>query len=270
MRVIREVCVSGKVIDVTVKVPSGHHSDQRAPRREITPEKVQKNNEKLAAKKLTRIINANFDRNSSHDMLTYAGKTTPSPEEAVKLFDKFIRKLRREMQKHGLELKWVMSTEYATKRIHHHFITNAPTEMVEDLWQYGEVIRSPFLKDPNRYKLGEYIIKETSSTFRLKDCPFSCRYRHSRNLVMPKPQIEEVDARQLSDDPVAWKGYYIDPNTVRRYEHPITGLEHLEYMMISLDEKPRLKKYYKGKTKRREDNYQRYINHIEEQLSLLK
>jgi hypothetical protein len=87
-------------------------------------------------------------------------------------------------------------------------------------------------------------------------------------LVIPYPQVEEVEDRQLWDEPVAWKGYYIDQDTVRRYEHPITGLPHLEYQMISLSDKPRIKKYYKGRIKFREENYNRYVNYTETQLDL--
>lgn len=81
--------------------------------------------------------------------------------------------------------------------------------------------------------------------------------------------VEEVEERMLFADPVAFKGYYIDQDSVRRYEHPITGLQHLEYVMISKEDKPRIRKYYKGKRRTRDIDYSKYINYEEEQLNLL-
>ena len=266
MKVVRETCVAGKVIDVTVRVPSGSHTGSRKPKRTVTSEQVRKNNDRLAAKKLTRMINANFDKDCWHDTLTYAGN--PSPEEAKKKLKNFLARARRKMKKRGMPFKWIVVTEFKNNKIHHHLITNAPVEVIRECWQEGIVLPRPFDGNPNYYKLAEYIIKETSKSFREKETPFGTRYSHSRNLVIPVPRVEEVDEKQLFDDPKPRKGYYIDQDTVRRYEHPVTGLEHLEYMMISTEEEPRIKKYYKGKVKKREEDYSKYINYVEEQESL--
>lgn len=266
MKVIRETCVAGNVIDVTIKVTSGLHSSIRKPKMNITSEKVQRNNDRQAAKKLARIINANFDKNSWHDTLTY--KNAPSTEEAKAELKRFIDRAAYAMKKAHKEFKWVVTTEYVGKRIHHHFITNAPLDIIRSKWGNGKVLPRPFDDQKNYYKLAEYIIKETAGSFRESDSPFGLRYSHSRNLVIPEVKVEVVSEANLSNDPKPLKGYYIDQDTVRRYEHPITGLEHIEYMMIAIDEEPRIKKYYRGKRKTREENYKRYINEINEQQSL--
>ena len=268
MKVIRETCVAGSVIDVTVRVPSGNHQRTRGQKKNITKESVQKNNDRMAAKKLTRIFNANFDKYCWHDTLTYADE--PSPEDAERRLKNFIARVRRAMKKLGLDFKWVAATEYLNERIHHHFITNAPLELIKKCWKEGHVLPRPLDDGPNYVKLAEYIIKETTKSFRMENCPFGSRYTHSRNLIIPVPQIEEVSEKQLFADPVARKGYYIDQDSVRRFEHPITGLEHLEYVMVSLEEEPRIKKYYKGRKKTREENYNKYINYEEKQQSLWK
>lgn len=268
MKVVRETCIAGRVIDVTVRVPSGRHTEPRAKKRTVTAEKVQKNNDRMAIKKLARIINANFDKTCWHDTITYAGN--PTPEEAKKKLDRCLGRIRYRMKKRGLKFKWVVTTEWQNSKLHHHLITNAPVEIVRACWKEGHILPRPFDENPNYYKLAEYIIKETSKSFREKESPFGSRYSHSRGLIIPTPNIEEVDERQLFADPKPREGYYIDWDTVRRFEHPITGLEHLEYMMISIDEEPRIKKYYKGKPKKREENYRQYINYEEEQQSLWK
>lgn len=266
MRVIRETCVAGRVIDVTVRVPSGNHRKPRSQKKNITKEAVQKNNDRMTVKKLTRILNANFDKKCWHDTLTYACE--PTAEEAARKLRNFIARVRRACKKMGIEFKWVCATEYLNARIHHHFITNAPLDLIKKCWNEGHVLPRPLDDGPNYSKLAEYLIKETSKSFRMDDCPFGSRYSHSRNLYIPVPQVEEVSEKQLFDDPVARKGYYIDRDSVRRFEHPITGLDHLEYTMISLEEEPRIKKYYKGKKKTREESYANYINYEEEQQSL--
>ncbi|MEG2522242.1 MAG: hypothetical protein RSA49_05145 [Anaerovoracaceae bacterium] len=276
MKVKREICVAGSIIDFTVKVPSGNHVRKRSPKVNITKEKVQENNDRITTKTLARLINLNFGIGCYHEILTYRSKGCSlndadpvTPEEALKEFKNFIARLRREMKKLGLELKWIMATEYENARIHHHFITNAPKELVNKKWNAGIVIDIEFYKDyPDREPLASYIVKETSKSFRDSDSPFKSRYSHSRNLITPEVRVEFVEPKVLFEEPVAWKGYYIPPESVRRYEHPITGLEHLEYKMISLDIEPRLKKYYKGKKKKSKENYSLYINYAEEQQSL--
>ena len=69
-----------------------------------------------------------------------------------------------------------------------------------------------------------------------------------REIIQPKAMYEK---------PRALKGYQIDEDTVRRYEHPFTGIEHLEYMMVSTDPVPRIKKWRKGETVERLETYRR-------------
>ena len=266
MKVVREICAAGPVIDVTIKSGTASHG-RRGPKRKVTSEAVQKNNDRLAEKKLARILNANFGKGCWHTTLTYA--ETVSPEEAQKELKRFIARSRRACRKKDIEFRWLVVTEYKNQRIHHHFITNAPQELVEDQWKRGHVLARPFDKRKNHAKLAAYLIKETSKTFREEDSPYKLRYSHSRNLFIPEVRIERVSEKQLFEEPKPFKGYYIDQDSVRRYEHPITGLPHLEYQMISLTEEPRIKKYYKGKIKTREEDLRKYINYIEEQLSLL-
>ena len=71
MKVVREICAAGPVIDVTIKSGTASHGKRR-PKKRITSEAVQKNNERLAVKKLARIINANFGKGCWHITLTYA------------------------------------------------------------------------------------------------------------------------------------------------------------------------------------------------------
>lgn len=267
MKAVREICAAGPVIDVTIKSSMAIHKNKRGPRKSVTSEQVRKNNERLAVKKLTRMINANFGKGCWHITLTYAEEA--SPEEARKELKRFIARARRACRKIGIEFRWIAVTEYKNERIHHHFVTNAPHELIADQWKRGHILPRPFDDRKNHADLAAYLVKETSKTFREEDSPYKSRYSHSRNLYIPEVRVEKVSDKQLFEEPKAFKGYYIDQDSIKRYEHPITGLPHLEYQMISLTEEPRIKKYYKGKIKTREEDFRKYINYIEEQLSLL-
>ena len=83
------------------------------------------------------------------------------------------------------------------------------------------------------------------------------RWSASRNLTRPVIKREIVDPRALYETPKALKGYEIDQESVHKYEHPFTGIEHLEYSMYSTDPVPRLKTWRKGDVVKRDETYRR-------------
>lgn len=242
MKVVQETCIAGRTIDRIIKVASGNHREKRAPKRTITSEQVQKNNDRLAEKNLMRLLNANFSGGDLHIVLTY--EQAPDQRQAKKDRDAFIKTLRREMKKQGKELKYIAVTEYEHTRIHHHIIiSKVDAEVVERIWKKGWVKLSVLDDSGNYAKLAAYLIKETQQTFRRDDCQHKRRYSASANLIRPVVTRRLVQESELFDDPVPIKGYYIDPNHCRRFEHPVTGLEHLEYIMVALDKPRRFKRW---------------------------
>ena len=69
---------------------------------------------------------------------------------------------------------------------------------------------------------------------------------------MPIIKREPVNAYLLFEDPQPIKGYYIDKDSIRRYEHPVTGIEYLEYTEIAIDEPRKYKVWPRGKRVREE------------------
>lgn len=251
-KIIKETCVAGRTIDHVIKLPSGIHIGQRRKRSNITPEAVVKNNDRIAERNLTRLINTNFGTGSGHFTLTY--KVEPeTPQRGKKDIDYMMRKLRKEMRKHEQELKYIIVTEYKNRRIHHHVLLNTiDASMVDRLWGKG-FIKMSILDNTGSYrKLAEYLIKETQKTFRDEDSPRRKRYSPSRNLVKPIIKREYVSGAELFNDPKPIKGYYIDQDSVRRYEHPVTGLEHLEYTEIAIKKPRKYKAWPRGKKVRGE------------------
>lgn len=258
-RAVREICVAGKTIDVTLKLTSGIHSEKRKQKKNITQEKVQKNNDRMAAKNLARLLNANFEGGDFHLVLTY--KEAPSREQAKKDRAGFIKRLR----KHVPQLKYVAVTEWEHTRIHHHLvISECSVDLIEKLWWELGYVRVSFLDDSGDYtQLAEYLIKETTKTFRLEGSLYKRRYSCSANLIRPVVKREEISVSDLFEDPEPIKGYYIPKDSIRRYEHPVTGIEHLEYIMIALDEPRKYKAWPRGKTVIRPERYK--ANYTENQ-----
>ena len=258
-KAVREICVAGRTIDVTLKLTSGIHTSKRRQKKNITREKVQANNDRMAARNLARLINANFKAGDFHLVLTY--KEAPTKEQAKKDRANFIRKLKKTVP----DLKYVAVTEWEHTRIHHHLvISECSIDLIERLWWDLGYIKVGFLDDSGEYsKLAEYLIKETTKTFRSQDSCYKRRYSCSANLIRPVVKREEISISDLFEDPEPIKGYYIPKDSIRRYEHPVTGIEHLEYIMIALDEPRKYKAWPRGKEVRRPEYFK--PNYIEDQ-----
>lgn len=265
-KVVRETCIAGAVIDMTIKGSNHIKGSCRAPRRNETPKAVQENNDRIAAKELTRLLNNNFYPGDYHATFTYAGQE-PTQEEAKRELKNFLSRMRREFAREGKEFKYVAVTEFKNHRIHHHVVMNfIESQKVQDQWKRGLVRFTPLDKTRNYRKLANYLIKETTKTFREVGNVYKKRYTASRNLERPVIVREEVTASMLFKDPKPLKGYVIDEDSVRRFENPITGLEHLEFCMVSTEYVPRLKKWRSGTVIKRSEAYTRFEEYRQSKL----
>lgn len=263
----QEICYAGRTKEVINKFPSGNHRAKRTGRKRITPESVQKNNDRLALIDFRRKINHNFNPGDMHITLTYKGKA-PSRKDAYETVKKFIRTLRRKMKAAGHDLKYVEVTEYENTRIHHHIVISKCKEnILNELWPYG-FVNVKYLDNSGNYSnLAEYLFKETSKTFRN---PKNCRKRRyscSRNLVKPETKEYAVNIKALHEDPVAEEGYYIDTDSIKKYNHPVTDLPHMEYIQVLQPgkEHPEKRKRKRGGKPVRREYFK--ANYFEEQLN---
>lgn len=263
MKVIRETIIAGKTIHRTVKVASGNHRASRRTKKAVTKDAVAKNNYRLAIKNLWMLLNTNFGKGSSHITLTYAGRE-PSKEQAKNNRKSFINALRKELKKQGVELKYVAVTEYENKRIHHHIVVNTlDIKLINKLWKWGYTRQTPLDSSGDYHDLAEYLIKETEKTFRNRDSVHKHRYSPSRNLIKPIIKREYVQAKELSEEPTPLAGYYIPKDRCRTYEHPVTALLHLEYLMVALGDPRKYKSWPRGYKVKAREYYK--IDSVEEQ-----
>lgn len=264
MKAIRETIVAGRMIYHEEKLPSGNHRKKRAGRRSITPAAVEKNNQRLAVKKVWMLLAENFDSTCSHMTLTYAGDA-PDKEGAQKELRKFMRRLRREFRKQGQELKAIYVTEYENHRIHHHIVLNSTDEeMVKRVWGRGLVITRRLDDSGDYHDLADYMVKETEKTFRLDDAVEKQRYGRTRNLVMPVVKREVIAMPDMDEDPTPIRGYYVPKDRVRKFTHPVTGLTHRTWIELPLDSPRRYKVWPRGKRVKLEERYRPdYTEHQE-------
>ena len=256
---IRETCIAGPVIDVTVKFSNRGPRSTRASKSNPSREAVIKYNTRTAEKKLARLLNANFYPGDFHCTLTYEG-IEPEIAEAKKELENFIRRMKREYKKQGLEFKWIAVTEFHHKRIHHHIVMSYIDErVIARQWRRGHVNFKGLGRNRNYRKLAEYLVKETSKTMSEPGSEIKKRWSASRNLVRPIIKREIVNPSALHETPKALKGYDIDMESVHKYQHPFTGIEHLEYMMCSTDPVPRIKTWRKGEIVKRDETYRRSL-----------
>lgn len=257
-RVIRETCIAGAVIDRCIKA-SFPRGGKRKKKEKATLDAVKKNNDMLALKNLTRLINLNFYPGDLHTTLTYAEEL--SPEEANSELEKWIKRMRREYKKLDKEFYYIAVTEFKNKRIHHHVVMNyIDFQVINRQWKMGRIRCTPLDKTRNYRVLAEYLIKETQKTFREPENATKRRWKPSRNLKRPVVKREWVSISQLFqnlDDIKPLKGYEIDRDTLRKYTNPVTKLDHLEYQMVSNEAVPRLSVWRKGKKVNRNETYRK-------------
>lgn len=205
----------------------------------------------------------NFDSTGSHVTLTYSG-AEPTKEQAAADRKKMIAKLRKEFRKQGKELKYVIVTEFKNKRIHHHIVVNSQdVGLITKIWGKGGVHFTALREEGDFHDLAEYLIKETEKTFREPDSHHRQRYSRSRNLLMPQTKRDETSLKEMMEDPTPISGYYIPKDRVRRYEHPVTGIDHLEYIEVALEKPRNYKVWPRGKVVTPREYYK--ITDIEEQ-----
>lgn len=261
----RDTIVAGKTILRSLKAVTriDTKGQKRKPKANPTSEAVKKVNFRNAVKILTAKLNHNFKPGDYHLTLTY--QDAAAPEEAKKQLSNFLRNMHNYCKRNEIEFKWVAVTEYKHTRIHHHIImSKVDLEIVDKYWKNGYEYPVILDKSGNYYKLAEYLLKETEKTFREDNSPQKRRYSSSRNVVMPKVYREKVAGKEVHHELKPLKGYYVDQDTVRKYEHAVLGVECMEYIMVSLDEEPRLQRWRRGKQIKLNEHYKSN----EEQLSM--
>ncbi len=234
---------AGRVIESRKKYSAryGIKGIPRSSNYKPTPEEMEKINQDNAERSLRQRINENFGEGDYHSVIGFEGEFNPTPEEARKLFEKFLRKARALYQREGLEFKYVFAMERGQRgqhKIHFHMVNNyIDSRKLSAIWLWGRIKYFP-LDDSGQYaELASYIIKRTSHTYRSGDSPYKKRWTPSRNLRIPVPENEVVSYNRWRKEPKAIWGYYIEKNKTVDGISKTTGYPYQFYSMVKITNK---------------------------------
>ena len=239
----------------------------RRPKMNPTSAAVAKINKINQERELTAKLNANFKPGDW--WLTLSNEAGVTVEESMEKINKLKRGIQRYCKRNGIPYKMIEAVGIGTVKgkVHHHIVLNneVPIEAVYTYWPMEEVFAQP-LKGYNYQKVAAYILKNAEES-KDKRGKYMKAFRCSRQGTRPEQRAEEMKraASYDAEDLKPRKGYRIDRDSIRIYEHPITGAACLEYIEVSIEPEPRIKHYYKGRPARWEGLYQ---SELEEQISL--
>lgn len=197
---------------------------ERGMNENLTSEEQKKRNLKLARKKMTRLVNANFGGEDYFVLLTFSKEVTR--EEAKKDLGNFWKRLGRWKKKRGEELKYIWVLEEQGK-IHFHIIMNEiknmnmkqAWEVLQEKWGNGLVLIKKMKKNQPDMKLANYLTKE-------KVKKGERRWKASRNLKQSKVKIEQVNETKSKRKLSVPKGYEM----VLHFENYFEEIGWVRYM----------------------------------------
>ncbi len=130
-------------VDIIPMSESRLQKGKRSKKVKVSAPKQKNINDKNARRYFVQLVNANFGRKDIHLTLTYDDEHMPlTVEEAEKYIQSFLERLRPAMKAIGIELKYVLVTEYVEGdeekkvRMHHHMIINKgiDRDQLESMW----------------------------------------------------------------------------------------------------------------------------------------
>lgn len=186
-------------------------SSDRLPPTESVSEAQERANARREIRELTIKLNANFHPGDYHLVIDY--KPDERPENIERAKDDrsaFMRRLRYAFAKRGIELKYVIVTEYGKRgALHHHLVINrgVDPEVIRRCWGKGRVHFNS-LDDTGEYSvLASYLLKRRP--FFKAEGGHGRQWTCSRNLVRPKTMKKIIKMDVYYNRPKPRKGYML-------------------------------------------------------------
>lgn len=239
MPYIKSICRAGKTKEIAKYYtrrfqPKGEKRNQK---QKETTKRQQKVNDRCLVRKLTYILNENFDDSSRYVTFSYRIESRPDIESLKKHVRELLKKMRRVYKEEGRELKYVEAAEVGERGATHiHMVINdIDMRKIEKLWKYGYVSSKPLDSSGQYRKLAEYFIKYTQKTRRTTKQIQTKAYNCSRNLKHPVPKKHIMKGNRYTKEIRIPEGWYLDKESVRE---GITedGYEFFYYTLIQARE----------------------------------
>jgi hypothetical protein len=182
----------GDYLEVDV-YPVYKTAKQRNRQAKPTSEVQEKLNQRNSERELIRVLNANFTREDLEIHLTFEDHPLPeSYEEAKRMSDNFMRRVKYRYTKAGIELKYVVVISGdETHRWHYHITLSGGIDRdeLEALWPYGYANSRRLQFNENGVEgLSRYISRQHLQEEGYERAKGRRRWFGSRNLVRPQPK----------------------------------------------------------------------------------
>lgn len=236
MPYMKMVCRAGRTKEIAKYYtywmqPKGR---KRSPRVNPTTEQQKKINDRHLVKRLTRLLNANFDGECWYVTFDYRKEDRPKNAEELHAHEqKLLRKLRNLFKKEGLTFRYVWTAEIGKRGGSHiHMVISAiDPRKIRDVWEYGWTTIKPMDRSGQYRKLAEYFIKYFQKTRDTDEQLQKKSYNPSKNLVRPVPKATPMKGNRFSKEIKVPVGWYLDKESLRE---GITadGYEFIYYTLI--------------------------------------
>lgn len=250
MPYIERITRAGKTIEIERYFSSRYKKKgiKRGDKVKPTTEQQEKINTRLAERILRILINANYGYGDYHLILDYIrkkGGPERTREQMRKDMDKFLRELRKECKKAGIELRYIHVMEIGKKGArHHHLVINKiDTKILQRCWYkayegHNRVKVFPLDDSGNYAELAAYLIKYTTAHRKAKDGALQGkRWNCSKNLVRPEPEYNIISDREyFKAEAKPIKGYYVDKSSVSKGMHSpeYYGYGYIRYTLVRI------------------------------------
>lgn len=233
-----EICRAGKTNQHTYYYAARADTKEGSRRKKVnkTTEAQKKVNSRQAVKKLTWILNENFDGTSLYVTWSFAKENRPAGKEELRaVIDKLLRDLRRSYKAAGDILKYVWVAEVGERGAAHvHMVLNAiELSILKKCWDKGWIDIKP-LDDSGQYrKLASYFVKYSEKTMKTCEGFSGRRYNPSKNLKIPQPTKTTVKSKNAYNHTIEIPtGWYLDKESVAEAWHEVTGFMYFTYTLV--------------------------------------
>lgn len=245
MAYLKKRTEAGSVIRIEQYYSSRYGSKGRCTRSQNygkTPESMAKRNARYACMHADDVFNANFGTGDLSITFTYAPEKRPKDEKLLlKQWDNYLRRVRYAYKKAGITFKFMKAIETPEKNPHIHVAFSKIDISLLPKWEYGHVHIVPF-DNREHHTYGGYLREQThvkqANKGKYSDCKPLQYYSHSKNCIIPEPEVTVISNDHWADEPKAPKGYYIVKDSVNNWEDEVTGYKHQSYIICRLPDKP--------------------------------
>lgn len=200
-----------------------------------TKESIRQNQQRQRVKKLSWLIEENFEPGDWHITLTFKKENrTKDKDRLQEIWKYFMKELKKAYKKEDVELKYIKVCEHLTTSVHYHLILNdlpMIQKVLPKIWKQGRVNFAPLYDSDDKFlQLASYLVKEKGNGEKEKG---TMSYTHSRNLRVPETKVEIVKSMKWRKDPKPIKGYYVEKSSVYS-DYDANGYWYQNYTMVKI------------------------------------